>query len=161
MTWTEIWINYLQPIVAFLIGSGIMGLIAKMLANGTFNKLYNKKNVEKVTKDIVDKVAVTPFKIDIEDKVETHLKTILEANKKEINELKSIIKAQNNVFKRIAELFNESYAISEETKNNLKNAIEEVEQVAYVEKEEDKQIVVNIQPKNTEQKVEKKTTIQR
>lgn len=146
MSWTEIWITYLQPIVTFVLGSGIVGIISKALANNTLNKLYNKKNLEAMSKKVVDNVVAQPVKIQIEDKIDKHLDKINKANEKQINELKLCIKAYNKVFKGIAELFDDSYAISQDKKDTLKNAINEIDKMD-VETADNKEIVVKLEQK--------------
>lgn len=159
MSWTEIWVTYLQPIVAFLVGSGAVAFISRFLANGTLNKLYNKRNLENMSKKVVDNVVAKPIKIDIEDKVDKHLEKIDNAFKKENAELRAVIKAQNNVFKAISNLFKNSYAINDSDREALDKAIEEADNIANTDSAaNDQQLIVQIEQKNNTSVAEKTTT---
>lgn len=151
MSWTEIWITYLNPIASFILGSGIVGLISKFLANTTLNKLYNKKNLEAMSKKVVDNVVAQPVKIEIKDEIDKHLEKINKAYAEQINELKNCIKSYNKVFKGIAELFDDSYAISTEKKENLKKAINEVDETTYTI-DNSQEIVIKLEQKPIETK---------
>lgn len=160
MSWTEIWVTYLQPIVAFLVGSGAVAFISRFLANCTLNKLYNKRNLENMSKKVVDNVVAKPIKIDIEDKVDKHLEKIDNTFKKENAELRAVIKAQNNVFKAISNLFKNSYAINDSDREALDKAIEEADNIVNADNNtvNDQQLIVQIEQKNNTSVAEKTTT---
>ena len=160
MSWTEIWVTYLQPIVAFLVGSGEVAFISRFLANSTLNKLYNKRNLENMSKKVVDNVVAKPIKIDIEDKVDKHLEKIDNTFKKENAELRAVIKAQNNVFKAISNLFKNSYAINDSDREALDKAIEEADNIVNADNNtaSDQQLIVQIEQKNNTSVAEKTTT---
>ena len=145
-------------IVSAVGGVGFAGILSAIIygcLKGAFSKTIDKINVEKIADKATDKgverVKKISFSHNIQHLVESELKKIHEENAKIIeNELK-IVK-QNyldlvNVFEKFATYFDNSFAVNEETKNELKNAIanakgknesKEVESVVSEEVIEDK-----------------------
>lgn len=155
----QIWV-WVAGILGGISYTGIIGAVIYGCLRGGFNRTIQKLNVEKINENIANKqmerIKKVSFTQNIQPIVESELKKITENANAYIDKAyeKVEIKFDKilNVMKCFAAYFDNSIAVTDEAKENLKNAIAEAEKETSKPVEIDVQeIVIEETPKVTEQ----------
>lgn len=150
----QIW----QAVAPYLAGISVSGIISAVIygcLKGAFNKTISKINVEKIadeaTEKGIEKVKKISYEQSIQPLVESELKKIDEYAakefKKELEEVKDSYDKLLVVLEKLAAYFDNSIGVSEESKKELHQAIEDAKsepttaksvEVEVVDSEEEK-----------------------
>lgn len=150
MSISEVWAiaePYVIAFISFLVSSGVLAVIGKLIAGKVTNKINSEKLAEDITTKVIESIVNTDVKVSLESVNKAQMEDIsIKLNKGNVANNETLHK-QNLAIIAMGRVLLHLKASTEEEKIDLLNTINALEEDdAKIELPVDNVVTVNIQP---------------